>query len=217
MLKQTSPKTLYIFFMFQLMTVYHGLGQKKVAITRSDAPIMEAAIEHDLKIELEYGITPPKTIVLDRSVAKKSLDVLDLGAHPDSILKYSFYHGTNRLIELIRRDSSWIKLIHLFNQRSGEISRIKKGDLAFKDFDIKLITNRSIQNRFKRENGWESFYRTFSSANGLYRVSSPVVYKNKAMLYLSHSKGPLNGVGYIIFLEEKTRWEVSHRIELWVS
>jgi hypothetical protein len=34
---------------------------------------------------------------------------------------------------------------------------------------------------------------------------------------MSQSKGSLNGVGYVILLEKKERWEVIHLVELWVS
>jgi hypothetical protein len=179
---------------------------------------MEAAIIHMIERDLAYDTIPAKTIVLDRQVTKKSLDAIDLNAFPDSIIMYGFSYGVEGLVQLIHNDSSWVKLIRTYNQRSEEISLVRKGALKLERYDIKLISNRAINRMFKKAQGWDHFYRKFSGTKGLFRVSSPVVDEDKAILYLSHSKGPLNGVGYVVLLwQEQGWWKVIQRVELWVS
>lgn len=206
----------WVLLFFTILILPESNGQKRVKIDRQQAAVMEAALRYDIQKEEEYYGKQFQTIVLDKQVKKQSLPVLNETSNPDSMLYYPHSFGTRDLVKLMIQDSTWIGLIQEFNARSGEVSRIRKGDLQLDGPAIRLISNRSLQRIFKRK-GWPQFYEKFPFSNGIYRVSSPVIRENKAVLYFSQSKGGLNGVGGVLILEKKENWQVLHFIELWVS
>ncbi|MCB0633444.1 MAG: hypothetical protein R2824_02755 [Saprospiraceae bacterium] len=213
----TDLKRSWILILITILTAFNGISQKRATITPSDATIMETAIIYDISLEIQNDDKRPQTLVLDRTVAKRSLDAINLSFYPDSIISYGFSYGTEGLIKLLNADSSWIGVIKAYNQSSGETNRINTGDLNLAGYNIKLLSNLRIQKIFKRKAGWKRFYHKFADSNGLYRVSAPIVQGNKAVLHLSHTKGALNGVGYVFLLEKTEQWEVIQLIELWVS
>lgn len=207
---------LLIFFSMSL-ALPECISQERGRVGEVKAAIMKAAIKYDIAREKEYDIQHYSTIVLDKQVEKQGLEVIDMTSNPDSILYYAYSYGASGLAKLVAQDSSWVGVIREYNARSGEVSRIRRGDLQIDGSEIQLISNGSLQRIFKRKYGWTQFYKKFPAANGLYRVSSPVIRGNKAVLYFSQSKGGLSGVGCVFLLEKKETWEVIHFVELWVS
>lgn len=178
---------------------------------------MEAALRYDLAKDYVYDSTVYRTLVLDKQVRKQGLAILEITTNPDSILYYSVSYGESELAGIIAGDSSWLDLMLAFNDREGELSRIKQGDLQLPEYNLQLRSNRSLRRQFKGKRGWERFYARHPGSNGLYRISAPLIRDDMAILYLSHTRGGLSGSGVILLLEKKPQWEVIHLVELWVS
>lgn len=211
------PKLFGFVCLFSLVSTL-GFGQQPSENNELTIRIMEAVLLHDLEKEKDVvSTTKHETLVLMRRAENIRLDLIEMANDPDSMLRYAINYGESEVVRLIKKDNRWLTVLQEYNAKEGEISRIKKGDITLAGLDIRLISNGFFRGASRKGNGWGRFYDKFPHSNGVYVVSKPVIQEDKAVLYMSHSRGGLSGVGKVILLEKKERWQVIHFVELWVS
>jgi hypothetical protein len=70
------------------------------------------------------------------------------------------------------------------------------------------------------DNEWTTFYRLFPKSNGIINFSRAGFNSrhNQAVLYITHTRGGLDGVGlYILLHKLKGKWRIQQKAIVWIS
>ena len=88
------------------------------------------------------------------------------------------------------------------------------------DVKVKSITEKSIDEIWKRKKGWKLFYRKYPKSHGFIRISRIFFNEShsKALFYLSYTRGLLNAAGaYIHMTNNNNKWEIETVEHVWAS
>jgi hypothetical protein len=84
----------------------------------------------------------------------------------------------------------------------------------------RLISRKEVDEIFKKNDGWEEFYKRYPKSSGIWSFSR-VGYNaaaNEALVYVVHSCGMLCGTGHLYLLtKQNEKWMVKDRLMLWIS
>jgi hypothetical protein len=108
---------------------------------------------------------------------------------------------------------------------SNKLDSANKNEIKFEDFKLKnykliIVSGETLTSIFKDkvEQGWEDFYRKYPKAGGIVRMSRLFLEKDKTkgLIYISISKGGLNGVGYLVYFDLSGN-RIIKKQKLWIS
>jgi hypothetical protein len=109
---------------------------------------------------------------------------------------------------------------------SYKLDSVNKDKITFDkfqltDYQLVIVNEDNLNELFKDniEDGWTSFYKKYSNAGGIVRMSKMFLSSNRAwgLIYISISKGGLIGAGYLIKFDLQDKKIIITKERLWIS
>lgn len=122
---------------------------------------------------------------------------------------------------LNRLDSSWLRFFLEIEQLKTPLRRFRLPNFS-STHSIRVVSKDSLKAAFNSDPlPWTGFWKTFGWANGWLELSDIILSKSKdkAIIEINHTKGELNGNGFIILIErmKNNKWIIIKRISTWIS
>jgi hypothetical protein len=109
---------------------------------------------------------------------------------------------------------------------SYKLDSVNEEKLTFDKFELKnyeliLASKDNLSKLFGENigNGWTSFYKKYPNCGGILRISKMFLSSNRTwgLIYISLSRGGLNGVGYLIKFDLRDKKIIRTKEKLWIS
>ena len=109
---------------------------------------------------------------------------------------------------------------------SRKLDSVKNDKITFDQLDLKnfkliVVTEGHLKELFQRsvEDGWRSFYKKYPNSGGIVKMSKMYLSPTRTwgLVYISISRGGLNGAGYIIKFDLADKKIIKIKERLWIS